>query len=183
MKDLDLLWIEAKNRKIQQIEQEWKWFANHLKKLGTEQNILEIGCCEGGSTWFLNHFAKNLISIDVAYPPQFDPSELKESFQYVAGDSHDPRMKKVFEKFDWDFVFIDGDHSYQGVKDDFYNVLPHLKKNTLVAFHDIVISDFHHSHKCYVGEFWEELKKEYKATKFDEIKTDHEWAGIGLVWI
>ncbi len=36
-----------------------------------------------------------------------------------------------------DFLFIDGDHSYQGVKIDVENWFPKLNKNALVILHDI----------------------------------------------
>ena len=35
-----------------------------------------------------------------------------------------------------DFVFIDGDHSYRGVKNDFLKVYPHLSDMGTIAFHD-----------------------------------------------
>lgn len=181
--NLDSLWSVANSRKIQQIKEEWEWLIlNAVKPLGYRQNILEIGCYDGGSSWYLNYFSKNMITIDNNVPCRFNSSDLGEDYLYVGGDSHDPKMDEYFRKYEWDFVFIDGDHSYEGVKADFYNILPNLKKNTPVAFHDIVISDFHHTHGCYVGEFWEDLKKEYKATKFEEFKTNPEWAGIGVVW-
>jgi predicted O-methyltransferase YrrM len=37
-----------------------------------------------------------------------------------------------------DFLFIDGDHTYQGVKQDFQMYSPLVKKGGIVAFHDIV---------------------------------------------
>lgn len=35
-----------------------------------------------------------------------------------------------------DFLFIDGDHSWQGVNDDFFAYLPYLLSGALVLFHD-----------------------------------------------
>ena len=39
-------------------------------------------------------------------------------------------------------VFIDGDHSYQAVKQDFERILPFLAEDGVVAFHDVI---------CYQG--------------------------------
>jgi predicted O-methyltransferase YrrM len=182
--NLDSLWVEASNRKIQQIKEEWEWLYLKVRERGYRQNILEIGCYDGGSSWYLSGLAENMITIDNNIPCRFDPSTMRcDNYQYIGGDSHQPSMSKHFGSYNWNFVFIDGDHSFEGVKADFYNVLPFLSKGTPVAFHDIVISDFHHTHGCYVGEFWEELKNEYNATKFEEFKTSDEWAGIGVVWI
>lgn len=36
-----------------------------------------------------------------------------------------------------DFLFIDGDHSYQGVKTDIFCWIPKCKDDVIVAFHDI----------------------------------------------
>lgn len=38
----------------------------------------------------------------------------------------------------YDFVFIDGDHLYEGVKADFENLLPSLLPGAVVIFHDAV---------------------------------------------
>lgn len=179
---LDSRWFEV-SQKIQQVREEWEWMISKIEQNGNNQNILEIGCYNGGSSWYLNHFAKHMITIDNNIPCRFNPNDLGESYTYVGGDSHDSKMKEYFEKHEWDFVMIDGDHSYEGVKSDFYNILPYLKKGTPVAFHDIVISEQHHSCGCYVGEFWEDLKKEYKATKFEEYKSNTEWAGIGIIYV
>jgi predicted O-methyltransferase YrrM len=184
--DLDILWEPSKERfKIQQIKEEWDWLiANTVGKWDEPKNILDVGVYDGGSTFYLNHFANNHITVDLHNPSRFHLGAMvcSHTYEYVGGDSHLPSMTEYFKKYDWDFVFIDGDHSYEGVKADFYNILPYLRKNTPVAFHDVVISDFHHTHGCYVGEFWEDLKKEYPATKFEEFKTNAEWAGIGIVW-
>ena len=187
--NLDLIWNPAKEKfKIQQIQEEWEFLIRKtVGQWGSPKNILEIGCYDGGSSYYLSHFADHMITIDNNDPCRFDPADMNRNcysdYTYVAGDSHAPEQTKLFDKHKWDFAFIDGDHSYEGVKADFYNLLPHLEKGTPVAFHDIVISDFHHTHGCYVGEFWRDLKKEYKATKFEEFSLNAEWAGIGLVWI
>jgi predicted O-methyltransferase YrrM len=180
--NLDYMWEGATDRKIQQIREEWEWLISNISPNGKTQNILEIGCYDGGSSWYLNHFSKNMTTVDLNIPCRFNPADLGEGYKYIGGDSHDPTNVKYFKEHDWDFVFIDGDHSYEGVKADFYNILPYLKKNTPVAFHDIVMSPYHHTHGCYVGEFWRDLKIEYKATKFEEYSTNNEWAGIGILW-
>jgi predicted O-methyltransferase YrrM len=194
-KSSDELWDCAKTQfKIQQIREEWEWLISktigEFKKPG---NILEIGCYDGGSSYYLSQFARKMTTIDNNDPCRFDHSKFPCDYTYIAGDSHHPDQishlnraswdHEDAEPFSWDFVFIDGDHSYEGVKADFYNVLPFLKKGTPVAFHDIAISHFHHTHGCYVGEFWRDLKNEFKATKFEEYSTNPDWAGIGVVWI
>lgn len=185
--ELNDLWeISKEEYKIQQIPEEWLWMINQtVNTWDYRKNIFEIGCYDGGSSRFLSRFAENMTTIDNHSPARFDTTTLdpKCNYLYIGGDSHDPKVIQNVSEQNWDFAFIDGDHSYEGVRADFQNVLPYLKKGTPVVFHDIVISDFHHQHGCYVGEFWEDLKKEYDATRFDEIKTNPEWAGIGIVFV
>jgi len=37
-----------------------------------------------------------------------------------------------------DFLFIDGDHTYEGVKRDFEMYSPLVRNGGIIAFHDIV---------------------------------------------
>lgn len=94
-----------------------------------------------------------------------------------------------------DFLFIDGDHSYEGVEQDFEMYAPFVKKGGIICFHDIVISEKHHERNVYVGEFWKELTRnrmpyepnvceingnEYEVIEFVEDK-NQTWAGIGAL--
>jgi predicted O-methyltransferase YrrM len=183
--DRTKLWDTAKNTyKIQQIREEWEWLIE-TSKLLPNSNILEIGSFEGGTSYYLSNFANNMISIDNHEPCLFDYSSFLKhcNYKYVGADSHHVDQVKLFSSYDWDFVFIDGDHSYEGVKADFYNILPNLKRGCAVAFHDIVVSQFHHNHGCYVGEFWNELKENlpFSDSITHELSTTDSWAGIGLI--
>jgi len=40
-----------------------------------------------------------------------------------------------------DFAFIDGCHSYAGIKNDFFNIWSHMNPNGIVAFHDTAVID------------------------------------------
>lgn len=40
-----------------------------------------------------------------------------------------------------DFAFIDGDHSYNGIKNDFDNIYPQLSNTGIIAFHDTLRID------------------------------------------
>jgi hypothetical protein len=40
-----------------------------------------------------------------------------------------------------DFAFIDGDHSYHGIANDFFNVWPYMSDKGIVAFHDTAVID------------------------------------------
>ena len=123
-----------------------------------------------------------MVTVDMHSKPRFDPSKITaKNYSYVGGDSHASAQIRHFGRYPWDFVLIDGDHSYEGVKADFENVLPHLRPGIPVAFHDIVISRSHHEQGCFVGEFWNDLKLRYPQADFTEVRTHNDWAGIGII--
>ena len=71
---------------------------------------------------------------------------------------------------------IDGDHTYEGVKQD-YEMYRHLVKDGgWIAFHDVNDTEHHRKRNVYVGKLWDELKGE--KIEFNE-KTH--WAGIGII--
>ena len=78
-----------------------------------------------------------------------------------------------------DFLFIDGDHTYQGVKQDFQMYSPLVKKGGIVAVHDIVTHD--PASGCEVDRFWNEIKPTYQHIEIIE-KQDQKWAGIGVLY-
>lgn len=73
------------------------------------------------------------------------------------------------EKFpdkEYGYVYLDGDHSYHGVKKDFANFWPRLKKGGLMVFHDINMKP---TKKLDYGVYklWKELNKEdYNCINF-----------------
>lgn len=65
-----------------------------------------------------------------------------------------------------DYLFIDADHTYDGVRQDFQAYGPLVRSGGLIAFHDIV------THKketqCEVERFWNEIKRQYRHQEFIE---------------
>jgi predicted O-methyltransferase YrrM len=82
-----------------------------------------------------------------------------------------------------DFLFIDGDHSYNGVKADFDLYAPLVRRGGMIALHDIVADHrtrFGRDTGCYAGEvyrYWAELKARYRT---DELIQDPEQDGFGI---
>lgn len=150
------------------------------------KNILEIGTQKGGTLYFWINIesASQIISIDLEkdnLKPVKEGVEDKELI-LINGNSH---KEEVFEKvqrklnYKLDFLFIDGDHSYEGVKQDFETYSSLVTKNGLIAFHDIVPAS-----KKRVGgvpDFWGEIKEDYKSKEF--VKSwNQPGFGIGVIF-
>lgn len=60
---------------------------------------------------------------------------------------------------EFEYIYIDGDHSYEGVKKDFNLLWDHLKEGGYMVFHDVLVEKETDWGKCGVKKFWEELKK------------------------
>ncbi|TWI86310.1 methyltransferase family protein [Chitinophaga japonensis] len=97
-------------------------------------------------------------------------------FHDIQGDSHNPvtiqRARSVYPHNDVDFLFIDGDHSYAGVKADYENYTPLVRTGGLIVLHDVYGLPE-------VKQFWKELKKTERTQTI--IGQPGGW-GIGIVY-
>ena len=106
-------------------------------------------------------------------------------------DSHDPktvrRLQRLLGGEAIDFLMIDGDHTYQGVKRDWELYEPLVAPDGLIAFHDILRHEFQAERPvpCDVDRFWQELAPQHRTAEFTEPGDDRgygEWGGIGVVF-
>lgn len=152
--------------------------------------VLEIGTAFGGTLFLFTRIASeytHIISVDIGgwgvrggYP------DWKKAFyksfalpnqevHLLKMDSHAAatleKVESILDGKKLDFVFIDGDHTYEGVKKDFEMYAPLVVGKGLIAFHDIISSSLG------VNKFWNEVKSRYD---YKEIGTRE---GIGLILI
>ncbi|MFA5894615.1 MAG: class I SAM-dependent methyltransferase [Candidatus Shapirobacteria bacterium] len=73
------------------------------------------------------------------------------------------QFAKAHQKRQFDYIYLDGDHSYEGVKADFELFWPRLKKGGFMALHDIGSPD-KDGNVYGTRKFWLELAKKYKVT-------------------
>ena len=78
-----------------------------------------------------------------------------------------------------DFLYIDGDHTTAGVRQDWEMYSPLVKAGGIVAFHDIKECGYHLRAGCYVHEFWQKLE----GNKLELLSHEHEWGGLGVVFV
>lgn len=143
--------------------------------------ILEIGTHWGGTLHFWTRVAPDdatIISADLpggkfggGYSAWKAPlyrsfARAKQSLHLLRVDSHAPEtlaaIKALLGERKVDFLFIDGDHTYEGVKQDWELYSPLVRPGGLVAFHDIAKS----YDDTQVARFWNELKPSVDAHEF-----------------
>jgi predicted O-methyltransferase YrrM len=75
-------------------------------------------------------------------------------------------------------LFIDGDHSYDGVRQDFEMYAPLVRPGGLVAMHDInTLAEDHH-----VWRYWGEIKERHRTEEIIADRSTNKY-GLGLVWM
>jgi predicted O-methyltransferase YrrM len=155
--------------------------------------MLEIGTANGGSLFALAQLCApdaHIISVDLphgqfggGYPKWKLP--LYESFtkpgqrlDLLRGDSHDAsvveHVRSLLGGRSLDLLFIDGDHSYDGVRRDFDSYQPLVRPGGLIAFHDISPARPEHAaiHAASAEQggdvplFWSEVKVDRDAQEF-----------------
>ncbi len=172
--------------RTEQKPEELNWWIKLLLD-NNVQRLLTIGGMDGGVEW---HIARKfheyrrhieITTIDKTLSPDAEEAfknvqeRFGQSMRLVQGDSSSNGIKYKLSPY-YDAVFIDGDHGYRGVRNDW--LLARSKKAKLVGFHDIVDSNWHVQCRCCVSRLWSEIKAKYKT----EEKMSDEWGGIGAVW-
>lgn len=158
--------------------------------------ICEIGAAGGGTTFLLAHAAAPdalVVSLDLAFTGsrkaalrQFARSEQK--IICLQKDSHEPETVSVIRNClperKLDVLYLDGDHSYQGIRSDFEFYSPLVRPGGIIVFHDIV-PDYRTRYgietTSYVGgvpQFWREIKAAHESV--EEIVEDAEQDGYGI---
>lgn len=131
-----------------------------LQKLPNKSTVVEIGAYFGRSTSIIATLAKekdfNFTTVDNFFTqglPEHlgDYPDVKTKLlanlnsldgKYQLYDMDSKEASKSFEDESIDLLFVDGDHSNNGVKTDLKYWIPKVKKGTPILFHD------------YYGSYW-----------------------------
>ena len=132
--------LNNKTLETAQVPSEFHRFASIIAEL-KPKSVLEIGTNKGGSLCVLARLASSdatIISLDLpggdfggGYKDYHIPIfksfiRSTQKLHLLRGDSHSEKMKnaanEVIGAKKLDLLFIDGDHTYQGVKQDFENL-------------------------------------------------------------
>ncbi len=159
-----------------------------------QRTIVEIGTAQGGTLLLLCCVAEKdatIASIDLPggkfgggysawnIPLYRDFAGKSQNLHLLRGNSHSEEMFQnlvsVLSGRAIDFLFIDADHTYEGVRRDFQLYSPLVAKGGLIAFHDIAPNA--PGEEYGVRQLWNELSPAFKS---QEIIADPDQRGYGI---
>jgi predicted O-methyltransferase YrrM len=162
--------------------------------------VLEIGTARGGTLYLWTQAATadaTIVSVDLpegqfggAYPvcriPFYQAFKRPGQKLYLLRkDSHQANtveeVNNLFNKHLIDFAFIDGDHTYGGVKADFLNYGPLVRPGGLIGIHDILPRP--DLPGIEVDRFWKEVRKKYNTSEIIGPDKSGRKIGIGLIHV
>ena len=158
------------------------WLAHNAREIRT---FSEIGCRWGGTFIIVNEWLKKVgapLEFSLAIDP-IEPTPFIEKYralsstpvQYIQDFSTSPRVAEYLRTFKPDMVFIDGDHSLQGVMNDHLLV---RKTSNIIVHHDVS------SQSCIATTiFWNYLKQaetEFEAAEFVQQYDSVEGSFLGI---
>ena len=160
------------------------------------RSVLEVGTCRGGTLYLLTRYAHSeasLACIDLRLP---DPALLRsfarrrQRVTPIEGDSGAVATVQAVQALfpgPLDLVFLDGDHSYDGIKADFQIYAPMVRPGGMIVFHDIV-EDNETRYGVITGgwsggvpRFWNEVKSGYRHLEFVKDRRQDAY-GIGVLF-
>jgi predicted O-methyltransferase YrrM len=186
----------------------------HLGKILQElapRRSLELGTNYGGTLLLLCRISPpgaKIISADLpngqfggGYPLRKIPlfrrfPRAGKHLSLIRGDSHAQgtrdQILRILGGEPLDYLFIDADHTYAGVRRDFEMYGPLVRSGGIVVFHDIVT--YRRETECQVEKFWNEIKPQYRYLEIVEAPGEGsmpiaitgapmETAGLGVLYM
>jgi cephalosporin hydroxylase len=164
--------------------------------------VVEIGTAKGGTFYAWCRAAASdatIVSVDLPGGSFGGPGALPDTatlgryggrdqqLHFLRADSHDletrAQVEAILDGREIGFLMIDGDHSYEGVKQDFALYAPLVGEGCPIALHDIVPHP--HAPACEVDRFWNEIKVTGRHLEFIDKAPDTPWSqygGIGVLY-
>jgi predicted O-methyltransferase YrrM len=156
-----------------------------ILQVAAPKRSLEIGTNYGGTLFLLCTLSPpdaKIISVDLpsgpfggGYPRRKAPlfrkfARADQKLHLIRADSHSLETKegilRILDGEQLDYLFLDGDHTYDGVQRDFEMYAPLVRSGGIVAFHDIVT--YKQESECQVEKFWREIKHDYRHREIIE---------------
>lgn len=183
---------------ILQIENEIVPFLKYVATIQPKV-VGEIGVKFGGNTFLFERAlpsVQRLIGVDLVLQNVGKARFLarsKQRLRFIEGSSYSPavieRVRRWLGRDRFDFLFIDGDHSYSGVVQDFLAYYPMVRPGGLIAVHDIAPDELGRfgtrspESMNYGGEvflLWRRLREQFPHEMFVQ-SWDQFGYGIGVI--
>ncbi len=166
------------------------------------RTVVEVGTQVGGTFWLWCQLAEPdalLVSIDLpggihgggATEEQVEVirgyARERQTLEFLLTDSHDPatraELQRILDGREVDLLMIDGDHTYDGVRQDYLFYAPLVAEGGLIAFHDIVPHPT--LPEVRVHDLWPQLRQGASEAQdiVDEtlVKRLGRWGGLGIL--
>jgi predicted O-methyltransferase YrrM len=186
MTDLDQIAAEAVSRWGAQ--QQPRELAGLLALIRPGDVVVEVGCDAGGVLWaFQQAGAGRVIGVDLPAANYSTGRPLADhGAEVIVGDSHEEATRRKLDDLlagdPVDLLFIDADHTYKGVKQDYQLYGSLVRPGGHVAFHDIC---HHHLFPdVRVDRLWWELQAKHPGRTREIIYRIRPWGtgmGIGVL--
>jgi predicted O-methyltransferase YrrM len=195
-----LLTLRAKRRGAKQKLREFALLVRLVRKR-RPRVVLEIGTMRGGTLWAWCQIASRdalLVSIDLpggAFGGGYSDAEGErlaayarpgQTLELIRADSHDPatlaRLQRTLGSSQIDLLFIDGDHSYEGVALDYQMYASLVRPGGLIALHDVLPG---RAEDGDVSRFWSEVRDRHRHEEFadrSDLSWRGQWGGIGVLF-
>lgn len=164
---------------------EFEAFLDLVRKLKVKR-YLEIGCRHGDTFYAVMKAAEpDAFGLAVDLPSLVSSENiLRECVKelrahLIIGNSHSRDViERVWDYSPFDFILIDGDHTYEGVEADWEH---YSDLAPVVALHDIAAPMYSTSLNQEIGvpEFWDQLKVNYHH---EEIVNPGSKMGFGIIY-
>jgi predicted O-methyltransferase YrrM len=158
--------------------------------------VLEIGSFWGGTALLWAKLVESndgkVYTIDLLHRPTavYRNTPWEKYVTEIMGDSHSQEVKgKIWKRVPlegFDMLFIDGDHSYWGGKQDFSFFSQTVKPGGVIVLHDILNTEYHRNipppdGPVEIYKLWEEIKDVYVSYELLDPSGDRTYMGIGVV--
>lgn len=162
------------------------------------RTVVEIGTARGGTLYLWTQAADDdahLVSVDLpggfgggGYHPAREAlyrafARARQRIDLFRADSHASqtleRVRECLAGQTVDFLFIDGDHTYAGVRADFAQYGPLVRPGGIIGFHDIMPRP--DVPQIEVDRLWAQLRDRYDTTEFVTPNREGRRIGVGLL--
>lgn len=177
-----------------QIQEELACLLEDVSRL-KPKTVLEIGTSMGGTLYLWTRLAQpdaTIVSVDLpggkfggGYSPLRTPiyrrfARARQKLHLMRGNSHEAatleKVKRLFGDKPIDFLFIDGDHTFEGVKRDWEMYSPLVREGGLIVFHDVAGN----YDDTQVKRFWDTVKDDFQYREYMVHPRGH--YGIGVLF-